>query len=268
MIKIRELNQFYGKKQVLKDINLDIQTNKITALVGANGAGKSTLLNVVARLIPKETGNIFIDEINMDNMKQDDIAKKMAVLKQSNNLGVRLTVKELVSFGRFPYSKGRITKEDNRVIEESLSYMNLKDIENDYIDKLSGGQRQRVFIAMILAQDTPYILLDEPLNNLDMKHSVEMMLLLDRLVKELGKTILIVVHDINIAAAFADHIVAMKDGEIVEEGNPDTMIDKEILDHVFNHDFCIAGYKGRKMCVYYNDTDSLIKFTEEIEELN
>lgn len=265
MIKIKNLNQSYDKKQILKNINLEIPKNKITALVGANGAGKSTLLNVVARLISKDTGDIYIDDINMKDLKTDEIAKKLAVLKQSNNLGVRLTVKELVSFGRFPHSKGRLNKNDHAIINESIEYMNLKDIENNYIDKLSGGQRQRVFIAMILAQDTPYILLDEPLNNLDMRHSVEMMLLLDQLVKELDKTILIVVHDINIAAAFADHIVAMKDGEVVNEGNPDEMIDKEILDHVFNHDFCIAGYKGRKMCVYYNDTTELINLTEELE---
>ena len=262
MIRIRNVNQSYGKKQILKDVNLDIQQKKITALVGANGAGKSTLLNVVARLLEKTSGSISIDEIDMSSMKTDEIAKKLAVLKQNNNIGLSLTVKELVSFGRFPHSKGRINKEDERIIAEAIKYMNLEEIENNHIDKLSGGQRQRVFIAMILAQDTPYILLDEPLNNLDMKHSVEMMLLLDRLVKELDKTILIVVHDINIAAAFADHIVAMKDGMIVEEGDPDTMIDKEILDHVFNHDFCIAGYKGRKMCVYYNETTEIVNLTE------
>lgn len=267
MITITNINQSYGNQQVLKNIDLTIQKEKITALVGANGAGKSTLLNVIARLITKTSGEIFIDNDNIDNLKPDAIAKKLAVLKQTNHLNLKLTVKELVSFGRYPHSKGRINKKDREKIAEVITYMSLDDIANKEIDKLSGGQRQRAYIAMILAQDTPYILLDEPLNNLDMRHSVEMMLLLDKLVKELKKTIVIVVHDINIAAAFADHIVAMKDGLIVAEGNPDQMIDKEVLDHVFNHDFCIAGYRGRKMCVYHNHTNDLINIKEEIEDI-
>lgn len=267
MIKLENINQAYGKKQVLKNINLEIQDNKITALVGANGAGKSTLLNVIARLIDKSSGKIFIDNKSICEMKSDEISRKLAILKQQNSINISLTVKELVTFGRFPHSKGRINKNDIRIIDEAIAYMKLEDMVNDDINKLSGGQLQRAYIAMILAQDTPYILLDEPLNNLDMRHSVEMMLLLERLVKELNKTIVIVVHDINIAAAFTDHIVAMKNGEIISEGCPDQMIDEKVLDNVFDHNFCVVGYQGRKMCVYYNGEQNVEKIREEFRSL-
>lgn len=137
--------------------------------------------------------------------------------------------------------------------------MNLEDLKDRYIDQMSGGQQQRAYIAMILAQDTKYIFLDEPLNNLDMKYSVEMMMILEKLVKELNKTIVIVMHDINIAAAFSSHIVAMKDGQIIKEGPPSEIIDKKILDEVFDHDFCIAGINGQKICVYNNVFEQLEK---------
>lgn len=252
MIEVKKISQAYGKKQILFDVDLEIQENKITALIGANGAGKSTLLGVVSRLISPTSGDIYIDGVNINKMKSDEVARTLAVLRQSNEINLKLTVKELVSFGRFPHSKGRITAEDELIIEDALNYMKLKDIENKYVDELSGGQKQRVYIAMIIAQDTKYIFLDEPLNNLDMRYAVEMMTTLQNLVKDYNKTIVIVMHDINFAAAFCDHIVAMKDGIIINEGTPDEMMDKEILDHVFDHDFCIAGVDGRKVCVYYN----------------
>ena len=147
----------------------------------------------------------------------------------------------------------------NKKIEEALKYMNIKEIEHRYLDELSGGQRQRAYIAMILAQDTKYIFLDEPLNNLDMRYAVEMMTILQKMVKELHKTIVVVMHDINFAASFADHIIAMKDGKIIEEGSIDYMMDKTILDHIFDHDFCIAGVNGRKVCIYYNQKENLLK---------
>lgn len=252
MIKIENLFQAYGENVVLKGVSLEIEEEKITALIGANGAGKSTLLGVISRLIPQKEGDVYIDGINMKDLKTGDIAKQLAILKQTNHISLKLTIKDLVSFGRFPHSKGRITKEDERIIDEALEYMKIKDIEDKYIDQLSGGQRQRAYIAMILAQDTKYILLDEPLNNLDMRYAVEMMMTLEKLVKELKKTVIVVMHDINFAAAFADYIVAMKDGMIVDQGLANDMIDKTLLDHVFDHDFCIAGYGDKKVCIYYN----------------
>jgi iron complex transport system ATP-binding protein len=266
MIEIKDISQAYGDFKVLDQINLTIRDNQITALIGANGAGKSTLLGVLSRLLTPTKGDILLDGVPLSEMKTKDIAKKIAILKQTNQLHIRITIRDLVSFGRFPHSQGRLKAEDIEKIEEALVYMNIKNIEHRYLDELSGGQRQRAYIAMILAQDTKYIFLDEPLNNLDMRYAVEMMTILQKMVKELGKTIVVVMHDINFAAAFSDYIIAMKDGKIVEEGTIDYMMDKKILDHIFDHDFCIAGVNGRKVCIYYNHQG--IAFEEQVKGEN
>ena len=151
-------------------------------------------------------------------------------------------------------SKGNLTKEDDAKIEEALRFLRLKEVEDKNINHLSGGQKQRAYIAMIVAQDTKYVLLDEPLNNLDMRYSVDMMLILQDLVKKLNKTVMIVLHDINFAATFSDHIIAMKDGKIIKEGTPDQIMEKDVLDYVFDHEFCIAGVNGKKYCIYYQES--------------
>ena len=252
MIEIKNISQSYGKKQVLYDVNLKIQENMITGLIGPNGAGKSTLLGVISRLLEPSSGSVYLDGINIKDIKSNEIAKRIAVLRQSNNINLKLTVEELVAFGRFPHSQGRLTKEDHLKIDEAIDYLKLNEIRNSYIDELSGGQKQRAYIAMILAQDTKYIFLDEPLNNLDMRYAVEMMTTLENLVKDYNKTIVIVMHDINIASAFCDYIIAMKNGEVLSEGKTDNIIEKEILDDVFDHNFCIAGIGGKKICVFHN----------------
>ncbi|MCR1809030.1 iron ABC transporter ATP-binding protein [Haploplasma modicum] len=263
MIEVKNINQFYGNKQILKDVNFKIKENEITALIGPNGAGKSTLLGVISRLLKQKSGEVLIDNVNIDKISSNDIAKKISVLRQSNNINIRITVEELVSFGRFPYSKGRLNNIDKAKINEAIKYMKLDDLRDTYIDQMSGGQRQRAYIAMVLAQDTKYIFLDEPLNNLDMKHAVEMMTILENLVKDYKKTIVIVMHDINIASAFCSHIVAMKDGMIIAEGKTNDIINKDILDDVFDHDFCIAGFNGKKICVYHNLLEKNITLEEE-----
>ena len=171
----------------MEDVTVDIQPRKITSFIGPNGAGKSTLLSMVSRLLDADTGEVLIDKSDVKKMKSNEFAKKVSILKQSNYMNVRLTIRELVSFGRFPYSKGRLTQEDERIVEQSIEYMHLTDMQDNYLDELSGGQRQRAFIAMVIAQDTEYILLDEPLNNLDMKHSVQIMKILRRLLMSLEK---------------------------------------------------------------------------------
>lgn len=266
MIEIKNINQSYGQKQVLYNVSLNIEENKITGLIGANGAGKSTLLSVISRLLEPSSGTICLDGKNIKDINSNEIAKQIAVLRQTNNISLKLTVEELIEFGRFPHSKGRLTKEDKDKVEEVIKYMNLEKIRNSYIDELSGGQKQRAYIAMILAQDTKYIFLDEPLNNLDMRYAVEMMTTLENLVKDYNKTIVIVMHDINIASAFCDHIVAMKDGRIVSEGKTDDIIEKDILDNVFDHNFCVAGIGGKKVCVYHNIVENT-KITINGEEI-
>ena len=154
---------------------------------------------MVSRLLDADTGEVLLDQSNVKKMKSDAFAKRVAILKQSNHFNIRLTVRT-VSFGRYPYSKGRLNEEDHKFVDQALDYMNLTDMQDKFLDELSGGQKQRAFISMVIAQDTEYILLDEPLNNLDMKHSVQIMKILRKLVDELGKTVVIVLHDINFAS--------------------------------------------------------------------
>lgn len=252
MMEINSVSKTYGQKKVVRDVTLPIQSGKMTACIGPNGAGKSTLLEMVSRLIPNDTGEIYIDGGEVKTWKSRELAKKLSVLKQKNHLNVRLTVKELVSFGRFPYTKGHLNQHCRDVIDQSLHFLCLEDIQEEYIDTLSGGQLQRAFIAMVLAQDTDYILLDEPLNNLDINHGVQMMKTLRSLVDDLGKTVVTVIHDINYAAAYADNIVAMKDGQLFASGPVDEVLTVDMLNELFEIDIELIEVNGKKVCLYYH----------------
>ena len=253
MIEVKNICQTYSRdKQILSDVSLTVKENTITALVGANGAGKSTLLGVMTNLIPAKSGAVTIDGVDVRKIKTADVAKKVAFLKQTHQLSIKITVRDLVEYGRFPHCGGRLKEEDHAKVAECIRYMHLGELADSYLDEISGGQRQRAFIAMILAQDTPYIFLDEPLNNLDIKYSVEMMKIVQELVTDLGKTIVVVLHDINFAAAYAGHIVAMKDGKIFREGNAREVITTEVLNPVFDHNFHIAEHDGKSVCLYYD----------------
>lgn len=250
MIQINNVSKKYSDTVVLDDVSVMIPEGKMTCLIGSNGAGKSTLLSVISRLITAK-GEIEIDKKNIKDYDSGDFAKILAVLRQNNHLNVRLTVKELVSFGRYPHNKSKIGDEDIRIINESIVYMNLEALADHFIDELSGGERQRALIAMIIAQDTKYIFLDEPLNNLDMKHSVQIMKLLQKVVREEGKTVVLVIHDINFAVSYADYIIALKDGSLVFYGDADEMVTSENLKQVFDMDFVIKEYNGNQFCLYY-----------------
>ncbi|MBD8015306.1 ATP-binding cassette domain-containing protein [Microbacterium sp. APC 3898] len=252
MIQVRELTKLYGKKQVVENVSVDIQRGQITSFIGPNGAGKSTLLSMVSRLLDADTGEVLIDSTNTKKLKSNEFSKRVSILKQSNYMNVRLTIRELVSFGRFPYSKGRLNDEDEKMVDQSIDYMDLKEMENSYLDELSGGQRQRAFIAMVIAQDTDYILLDEPLNNLDMKHSVQIMKILRRLVDELGKTVVIVLHDINFASVYSDRIVALKNGRVVKDGTTEEIIQSAALKEIYDMDIPIQQMNNCRICVYFN----------------
>jgi iron complex transport system ATP-binding protein len=232
-------------------VSTKIRKGMITSFIGPNGAGKSTLLSIISRLTSKNNGEVIIDGKELEKWDSSELAKKVSILKQSNHINIRLTVRELVSFGRFPHSKGNLNKEDIKYIDEAIGYMKLEEMENKYLDQLSGGQRQRAYIAMVIAQNTDYILLDEPLNNLDMKHSVEIMKILRGLVDDLGKTIAIVIHDINFASCYSDYIVALKDGKVVEEGKTDKIINKSVLNKIYDLDFKIQDLENMKLCVYF-----------------
>ncbi|TQS76501.1 ABC transporter ATP-binding protein [Ornithinibacillus gellani] len=251
MVKIKNVFKMYNQKKVIEDVSLEIEKGSITSFIGPNGAGKSTLISMISRLIAKDEGEITIDGYDIMHVKNNELAKKISILKQSNSINLKLTVRELISFGRFPYSQGRLTKEDWDKVEEAIDYMELRDMQHKYLDELSGGQRQRAHIAMVIAQDTEYILLDEPLNNLDMRHSVQIMKTLRRLVDELGKTILIVIHDINFASCYSDHIVALKDGKIVKQGRTCDVIDKCVLRDIYDMDIDIKHIDNQRICVYF-----------------
>ena len=172
---IERLKKKYDGKSVVKDISFEIPKGKIISLIGPNGAGKSTVMGMISRLIAKDGGNIKFEDKDLAKWKSKELAKRLAILTQHNNVQMKLTVRELVAFGRFPYSGSHLTAEDLEMIDKAIEYMELKEFENRFIDELSGGQRQRAYIAMVIAQDTEYVLLDEPTNNLDIYHSTNMM---------------------------------------------------------------------------------------------
>lgn len=251
MIEVKNLVKKYGQKAVVNDVSLTIERGKITSFIGPNGAGKSTVLSMMSRIMKKDSGEVVIDGIELEKWNTRELAKKVSILKQVNNINVRLTIREIVSFGRYPHCEGRLTKNDIEHIDKAIEYMQLKDIENRYLDELSGGQRQRAYIAMVIAQDTEYVFLDEPLNNLDMKHSVQMMKVLRNLVDDLGKTVVIVMHDINFASVYSDRIIILKDGKVAKEAVTKEVIQKGILEDIYEINFNISNINGNDICVYY-----------------
>ncbi len=208
-------------------------------------------MGMISRLILKDEGEIDFYDLDIAKWNSKELAKKLAILTQANNIQMKLTVYELVAFGRFPYSKGKLNELDKEKIQDAIDYMELNDIKNQYIDELSGGQRQRAFIAMVIAQDTEYVLLDEPTNNLDIYHATKLMRTVRRLCDELGKTVILVLHDINYASFYSDYICAFKDGKIAFYGSANDVITKENLKKVYNVDFEIIIKEGKSLSIYY-----------------
>ncbi|OOF49578.1 iron ABC transporter ATP-binding protein [Rodentibacter trehalosifermentans] len=250
-IEIKHISKSYHGKKVVDDVSLRIPKGKITSFIGPNGAGKSTVLSIISRLLSADSGEVYLNNELLNGKKSSDIAKELAILKQTNNINLRLTIEELVAFGRFPYSKGNLTENDRTFIDNAIAYMDLEAIRHQYIDSLSGGQRQRAYIAMVLAQDTDCILLDEPLNNLDMKHSVQIMQVLRKLADELNKTIVIVIHDINFASCYSDYIIAMKNGRLVQQGDVNHIMQSSVLQEIYNMTIPIQEINQRKIAVYF-----------------
>ena len=234
MITLSNVSKSYTEDVAIGPVNMQIPAGGITALVGPNGAGKSTLLTMIGRLLSIDSGTVEIGSMDVTSAKSKDLAKIISILRQENHFVTRLTVRQLVGFGRFPYTQGRLNAEDEEIISKYIDFLGLRELEGRYLDQLSGGQRQRAYVAMVLCQETDYVLLDEPLNNLDIAHSVEMMKHLYSAAKEFGRTIIIVLHDINFAARYADYICAAKDGQIAAFGTPDEIMRDELLTRIFN----------------------------------
>ena len=251
MISLTGVRKDYSTEVAIGPVDLQIPEGGITALVGPNGAGKSTLLTMIGRLLGIDEGSIEIAGCDVASTASKDLARIVSILRQENHFITRLSVRQLVSFGRFPYSKGRLTRADEEIISRAIDFLDLTALENRYLDQLSGGQRQRAYVAMVLSQETEYVLLDEPLNNLDMRHSVQMMKQLRRAAEELGRTIVIVLHDINFAGHYADRICAVKDGRVVEFGTPDEILTDEVLTRVFDTPVQVVAGPNGPLAVYY-----------------
>ncbi|WDH79363.1 ATP-binding cassette domain-containing protein [Microbacterium esteraromaticum] len=251
MIRLSNVTKRYSADVEIGPISLDLPAGGIIALVGPNGAGKSTVLTMMGRLLAPDGGSVEIGGIDVHRTPSKKVAKTVSILRQENHFVTRLTVRQLVGFGRYPYSGGRLTQADEDKISEAIDFLGLTDLEQRFLDQLSGGQRQRAYVAMVLAQDTDYLLLDEPLNNLDAQHSVQMMQQLRRAADELGRTIVIVLHDINFAAAYSDYIVAMEEGRIAVHGTPDEIIRDEVLSRVFRTPVTVIDGPNGRFAAYH-----------------
>ena len=248
---VKDLTKRYDGKTVVDSVSFEIPKGKVISLIGPNGAGKSTVMGIISRLIARDGGIVDFEGTDIGKWKSKELAKRLAILTQSNNIQMKLTVRELVTFGRFPYSGGRNTDEDNAIIDKAIEYMELREIQDQFIDELSGGQRQRAYIAMVIAQDTEYVLLDEPTNNLDIYDASNMMKIVRRLCDELGKTVILVLHEINYAAFYSDYICAFTDGKIEKFGTVEEVMTKENLSKIYNVDFEIMEIEGRPLSIYY-----------------
>ncbi|MBC9130960.1 ATP-binding cassette domain-containing protein [Frischella sp. Ac13] len=251
MIVIDKIKKCYDDTVILDNITTTIPRGGITSIIGPNGAGKSTLLSIIGRLLKADTGTINVSGLDVVTTKSDILAKQLSILRQENQFNSRLTVEELVGFGRYPYTRGRLTAQDDEKISQSLSFLNLLELRHRYLDELSGGQRQRAYVAMVLCQDTDYVLLDEPLNNLDMKHAVAMMKQLRLAADDLGKTIILVIHDINFASTYSDYILAMKKGALCYQGGPKEIMRADVLQDIFDTPVRIREIDGQLIAMYF-----------------
>jgi iron complex transport system ATP-binding protein len=247
MIDIDRVSKRYGETTVVDDVSLTIPAGGVVAIVGPNGAGKSTLLSIVGRLIKADAGRVRVDGLDVATTPGRQLARRLSVMRQDNHVVARLTVRDLVAFGRFPHNRGRPSRDDADRVAEAIAFVGLTAEADRFLDQLSGGQRQRAFVAMTLAQDADYALFDEPLNNLDIHHAVALMRLFRRMGDQPGKTVVIVLHDLNVAATYADRVVVLKDGRVAGDGPPAEVIDERLLSEVFRVDGEVLELGGRRV---------------------
>lgn len=251
MIEIKNVSHKIGEQQILNNVSLNIPQNGITALIGANGAGKSTLMSFMARLQPLVSGSIAYNGRDLATTPTADVAKILAILMQENSIHSRISVRDLLLFGRYPYHQGRPTDEDKAIVEQAIVQFQLEPLAQRYLTELSGGQRQRALIAMVFCQSTEYVLLDEPLNNLDMYYAKNLMQLLRELTHEHNRTTVVVLHDINMAAAYADYVIAMQKGEVKFSGSPEEVFTVENIKELFDMEVEVLDHKGKKLIVHH-----------------
>ncbi len=246
----------YDENVVVDDLDMQIPQGKITAIIGPNGCGKSTVLKAVGRILKPKNGMVYLNGDDIRNLSTKEVAQKMAILPQSPQAPAGLTVGELVAYGRFPHQRGfgKLKPEDKKIIQWALEVTKLVEFETTAVDNLSGGQRQRVWIAMALAQQTDLILLDEPTTYLDLAYQLEVLELLYRLNREQGCTIIMVLHDLNLAARFSDYMIAIRCGDIIKHGTPEEVMTTEVLKETFHIDAEVVKEPrtGRPTCISYD----------------
>lgn len=251
MIETSDLTYNIAETPILRDITVTLPAGGITALIGPNGAGKSTLLHLMSSQIAPDAGRIRIDGLDLAKTSIAARALKMAVVAQQLGVASRIRIRDLVGFGRWPHSQGRPTPTDRDKVAEALSRFDLADLQDRFLDEVSGGQRQRAYIAMAYAQDTDWLLLDEPLNNLDLRHARGLMARLREMVDHQGKSVVIVLHDLNYAISWADHVVALDQGRIAFEGPLTQVATADNLSALYRTPVALSDTGGKPFAQYH-----------------
>lgn len=244
-LEVNDIEFGYNENPILKDVSFSIKKGEFISIIGPNGSGKSTLLKTLNNIYTPNKGEIYLHGKNIEEFKRLEIAKKISLVPQETNINYEFTVEDIVSMGRHPY-KGRFEKEnleDKSIVEEALKLTSTIDLRNRLITEISGGEKQRVVIAKALAQNSSIILLDEPTSNLDINHQIEVLNLLRDLNKDKNTTIIIILHDINLAARYSDRIIFLNDGEIISEGSPEDVITKKNIKRAYHMDVYLEKNK-------------------------
>lgn len=251
MLSIKNLKFSYGDHEVLRGLSAEIKSGAVTTLMGANGCGKTTLLSLLTKNLKPAEGSISLDGQNLSGISLKDFARRAAIVHQKNAAPDDLTVEKLVSYGRLPYSsifRAGLDEKNQEQVERAMALTGLLPLRDRRIGTLSGGQRQRAFIAMALAQDTKLLFLDEPTTSLDVRYQVEILRLVERLNREQGITIVMVLHDINQALAYSDEVIGLKDGRVAVQGAPEDVIDSDSLQTLYGIRLPVFHAEG-KLCV-------------------
>ncbi|MBL89011.1 MAG: hypothetical protein CL517_01895 [Actinobacteria bacterium] len=230
-----DLHISYGGPKIIEDLNVVIPNGEVTAIIGPNGCGKSTLLKALARILTPDKGIVFLDGTDIRNVPTREVARKLGILTQNQRAPEAVSVYDLVRRGRYPHQGifDQWSREDENAVDRALETTGLRDYKEKLVDELSGGQKQRVWIAMILAQDTKLMLLDEPTTHLDMPHQMEILEMLLKLSVDEDRTVVLVLHDINMAARYCSNLIALREGKILVSGRPSEVVTTEMVDSIF-----------------------------------
>jgi iron complex transport system ATP-binding protein len=252
-LRAERLTLAYDRRRIIEDLSVEIQPGRITVIIGANACGKSTLLRGLARMLKPEGGGVFLDSESIHRLPTKEVARRLGLLPQSPSAPEGISVEDLVGRGRYPHQGlfDRWTPEDEAKVEEAMAATGTSELRDRPVDELSGGQRQRAWIALALAQDTPIMLLDEPTTFLDLAHQIEVLDLVEELNEREGRTIVMVLHDLNQACRYAHHVIAMKQGAIYAQGDPREIISADVVRDVFGLDVRVIAdeVSGTPLCL-------------------